>query len=272
MLSLQGYFTTPHDYLVLWQGVPDIAKRVLLQYRYRDRKHCIDVTGKNYYVISDIHKAFPEYTITLLVIADDKIKFSTSRWWGPRSSILAKESITSRDTSPEVREFLLAIQKGLQQHLSGTEFYILPLKTQGRACSCTISRGTPDPNCKICYGTGIVGGYDTPISTLGMVMMKNTVDGVTLMQPARVVVEQTQLLVPYGWELRRGDVLFDVYARKGYKVISNIVSYLADKYPIMQMVSVNELLKGSVIYDHPTITHSVFESRTKSNYLHNRLP
>jgi hypothetical protein len=258
---LTGHFTTPYDYTVTWNDTG--AERTILCYTYRDIKTCIDVSDILYYTIYNPMLKFPEYKIQLISGHHDELFFNSTTWWGTSTNI---ENFSVTKQSPEAYKLVTKLIQDMTSDMSSTDIAIFPLKRQGEVCSCKSGLNrVPNPRCKICYGTGIVGGYDSPIQAVGLVIAKNIIDGYTIRNPGRNLVEMTQIQTPYVFKLRKGDVMYDINTTIAYKVVSSNVDMFGGKYPILMTTAVIELNGEDSVYD--LINSYKFKTRLRSNYI-----
>ena len=133
---------------------------------------------------------------------------------------------TYQDQDVHYRMIQNAYNVGLEKSF-GNKIFILPRKTWGPACLCTQNprQLTSSSICNICYGTGIIGGYYSPILTRAekQTTAKFLQNNIFTLEPNDVVFKILNFPV-----CKTGDLVVSS-TNERYEIISVRPTYIQDK-------------------------------------------
>jgi hypothetical protein len=136
------------------------------------------------------------------------------------------------------------------KELKGREVIIFPKKHFGQRCSCfdQVTGRRVRSNCRTCYDTGWVGGFDTPIRTYAQIQTPSEVTAVT--PHGKIVVQNAKAKLSNYPELEEGWIIVE-QENKRWRVGAAIEKYKLSRAVIRQEASLYLVEKGDIEYTLP---------------------
>lgn len=153
--------------------------------------------------------------------------------------------------APTLEGLEIARQARLRfQEKEGRKLLIYPKRTWGQRCRCTdpITKRQMDDRCLMCYGTGYVGGFHTPIMVYGGI-----VTPVDMKTPTRIKQETKQNtfvrladfpIVQPNWMIVEGENI-------RWRVGKNITRTERHRHIVRQQAAISSIPLGDIEYDVP---------------------
>ena len=175
-------------------------------------------------------------TIYYKLLVKDK-RNQESREYGPTAQI--------PEPNLEALE-MIRLEDVLFRGFIGRKWYVFPRKTFGARCHCfnKIMQRIEIGNCKDCYRTGYLSGYNTPIAFYA----QRDPNGRQLQKTPSIdhTVNLAQFRTISYPVISPGDILIDSENHRWVAIVSTPTQRLG--YDIHQEVTIKELLKGSIEY------------------------
>jgi hypothetical protein len=146
-------------------------------------------------------------------------------------------------------------QEMVANKVSGKAFVLFKRKLRGDVCKDCSFEGNgvslvASSMCSTCYGTGIVEGYEDPVSAYGRWAQRSDGKIVQTGQEKKALRRHTLRAVPYP-ALVHGDLVVDTFSLDRYLVVEYTPFLFSDRIPIAADVLLHFLGRSDIRYSIP---------------------